>query len=60
MMHEKLLNYVQKIAEMAQTKYNIKSTPSFIINEKVISGALPYSDFKKLIDNILKSKEYFM
>ena len=52
-----LLNYVQKIAEMAQTKYNIKSTPSFIINEKVISGALPYSDFKKLIDNILKSKK---
>ncbi|MCM2344284.1 MAG: DsbA family protein [Alphaproteobacteria bacterium] len=35
----------------AQTKYNIQSTPSFVINDgEVFSGALLFPDFKKKVD----------
>lgn len=43
--------------EEAQTKYNIQSTPSFVINEKeTFSGALPFSEFKKKVDAHMPSK----
>jgi protein-disulfide isomerase len=32
----------------------VTGTPSFVINGRVLSGALPYSDFEKLIDAALR------
>lgn len=44
---------VAKIQE-ADKKYGIKSTPSFVINEKeTFSGALPFAEFKKKVDPYL-------
>jgi len=37
-----------------QGEFNIRSTPSFLINGKLIEGNKPFSDFKKIIDNLLK------
>lgn len=34
----------------------VNSTPTFFINDQKTSGALPYSEFKSAIDNILKIK----
>ena len=52
--NEHLLKYIQEVAEKGQKQFQINSTPSFIINGKIISGALPYVDFKKAIDSALK------
>ena len=49
-----LLNQIQKTAEHGQNKYNIKSTPSFVINGKLISGNVPFEDFKTVIDTAIK------
>lgn len=40
-----------------QTLYGIDSTPSFRIGKEKFSGALPYEDFKKLIDEALAEKK---
>ena len=37
----------------AQNEFNIKSTPSFLINGKLIEGNKSIKEFKKIIDNIL-------
>jgi protein-disulfide isomerase len=37
----------------AQKKYQIKSTPTIIINEKKYSGKIDYKQFKKIIDKNL-------
>jgi protein-disulfide isomerase len=39
--------------EMAQ-RYRIDSTPSFLINGKLVKGALPFAEFKKLIERELQ------
>lgn len=36
--------------ETAETKYKVTSTPSFIINEKLVSGAVSFNDFSKAVD----------
>ena len=36
--------------EEAEKKYKVTSTPSFIINEKLTSGAISYADFEKAVD----------
>ena len=44
---------LQKIRSNQQAdagKYKIESTPSFLINGKLISGSLPYEEFKKLLE----------
>ena len=37
----------------AQEEFNIKSTPSFIINGKLLEGNKPIKDFRQIIDKIL-------
>ena len=37
----------------AQNEFNIKSTPSFIINGKILEGNKPIKDFRQIIDKIL-------
>jgi len=49
-----LLNFIQKMAREGQKEYGINSTPSFVLGGKTIPGALPFEDFKKLIDAELK------
>ena len=49
-----LLKHIQEVAEKGQKQFQINSTPSFVINGKVISGAVPYEDFEKAIDSALK------
>ena len=52
--YQPLLESIRKGAETANEKLKINSTPSFIIDGDVISGALPYEHFKKAIDKALK------
>ena len=37
----------------AQNQFNIKSTPSFIINGKLIEGNKSIKEFRQIIDKIL-------
>ena len=37
----------------AQNEFSIKSTPSFIINGRLIEGNKPIKDFRQIIDKIL-------
>jgi protein-disulfide isomerase len=45
-------NEVVKRAEEGQAKYAIDSTPSFIINGRKVSGALPLGDFVKVLEQV--------
>jgi len=49
---EKLIDSIIKIRSVAEEKYKINSTPSFIINEKKYS-AMPYENFEKIIENLI-------
>ena len=40
----------------AQSEFNIKSTPSFIINGTLIEGNKPIKDFRQIIDKILSEQ----
>ncbi len=40
----------------AQSEFNIKSTPSFIINGTFIEGNKPIKDFRQIIDKILSEQ----
>ena len=53
--NQTLLDELISIKDQAITDYNINSTPSFVINGKVITGNKPYSTFKKEIDKVLES-----
>ncbi len=37
----------------AQSEFNIKSTPSFLINGLLVEGNKPFKDFKQIIDKLL-------
>jgi protein-disulfide isomerase len=41
----------------AQKKYNIQSTPTILVNEKIYKGDHSYKPFKKIIEKILKKYE---
>ena len=50
--NEQLVDNILKISSDAEKKYNINSTPSFIINEKKYS-AMSYENFEKIIENLI-------
>lgn len=52
-----LLASIQKRAEEGQKEFGIDSTPTFIINGKKISGAVPYEQFAEAIDAALAAKK---
>ena len=52
--YQPLLEKIRSGADMANEKLKINSTPTFIIGDERIVGAMPYEDFKKAIDKALK------
>ncbi len=53
-----LRDFITKGIQEAQTKHKVSSTPTFVINDTtVVSGALPYAEFKKAIDEALTAGE---
>ena len=50
----KMTSEVQKDFEDGE-KYGVSGTPAFFINGKMLSGAQPFSEFKKIIDEELKN-----
>ena len=49
---EQIVDNILKSRSDAEKKYNITSTPSFIINEKKYS-AMSYETFEKIIENLI-------
>ena len=49
-------NILQGLIE-AQSEYNIKTTPSFLINDTLLEGNKSFKNFKKIIDNKLNNIE---
>ena len=54
---QKKQEIIQNISKEAQAKYGIKSTPSFVVNGVLLSGAQPYGDLKKIINSALKKSK---
>jgi len=48
----KLRNWILQEQTMAQKKYGIDSTPSFVIGGKVYPGEMPYDEFVKLLPGV--------
>jgi len=50
--------YIEEIQADATdaTRVGISGTPSFVINGRILIGALPFSEFKKVIDEELAAK----
>ena len=44
-----LANAIQERARAGSKTYNIESTPTLVINGKVVEGALPYEEFDKIL-----------
>lgn len=53
LINEPLLNAIRSRAQADGKKHGIDSTPTFIIEEKKVSGAYPFDHFKKIIDDAL-------
>jgi protein-disulfide isomerase len=51
-----LFQGLQKIAEEGRKAHDIQSTPTFLINGTKISGALPFAEFEKAINQALAKK----
>ena len=46
----KLKQAILAAQEAAEKKSKVTSTPSFIINDKLVAGAVPYADFAKAVE----------
>ena len=51
--NQDLLKFVQSERDNASALYDIKSTPSFVLDGKLISGAQPFDAFKAALDKSL-------
>jgi protein-disulfide isomerase len=54
MKYQPLLDKIRSAADTAHEKLKINSTPTFIVGDERIVGAMPYEAFKKAIDKALK------
>lgn len=54
MQAQAILDGIRQGAAYAQQNHNINSTPTFLIEGQVISGAMPFEHFKKAIEKALK------
>ena len=52
--NEELTNFVVQQRVDAQKEYSVESTPTFVINGKKLAGALPFAEFKTVIDGFLE------
>lgn len=51
---QSLLEHIRRGALVGQEDFKINSTPSFVIDNEIISGAQPFEVFQKAIDKALK------
>lgn len=51
--YQDLLTHIRQNAQIAIDKHKINSTPTFLINGELLSGAQPFETFKKIIDKAL-------
>ncbi|MEE8394189.1 MAG: DsbA family protein [Rhodospirillales bacterium] len=51
---EPLMQAIQKRQKEGETEYGVNSTPTFFINGIEVKGALPFEEYKKVIDKALK------
>ena len=52
--NQELLDGILARQKEAEAKYEINSTPSFVINGTMVNGALPFEKFKTVIDSKLE------
>ena len=55
--NEALFKGIQERAAEARTRFGIESTPTFLIDGKMVIGALPFEDFQTVIEEALKRKK---
>ena len=48
--NEALFQGIRKVQLEGKQKFEVNATPTFIINDEKISGARPYEDFRKILD----------
>lgn len=51
--NEALFNGIRERQEAADKKFDINSTPTFLIGDQRIVGSQPFAEFKKIIDSML-------
>ena len=51
-----LANGILKTRLEAEQQYNVRSTPTFVLGDRVIEGALPYEQFKQIIDDVIAGR----
>ena len=54
--NSELLQAIQQRAEAARREYDIRSTPTFIVNGKKIVGATGFEDFQEVIEQQLEAR----
>ena len=54
--NEGLMTAIRKRAAAAKDKFGINSTPTFVIDGKVVPGALPFGEFQKILDEAVAKK----
>jgi protein-disulfide isomerase len=54
LVNEPLMTNIREQAADAQQKFGIDSTPTFIIEGKKVTGALPFEDFRDIIEKALE------
>ncbi len=55
--NQPLLNAIQANTKAAVKRYGLDSTPSFVVNDKVVAnGALSYAEFAAILDKALAAK----
>ena len=52
-----LSNAIRKVAEDAQRDFGIQSTPTFVIDDKSVPGALTFDELRTIIDRALAGKD---
>ena len=53
MKNEKIFEHVKSVAERGSKVFGVNSTPTFFINGEKVEGAIPYADFKTILDKHL-------
>jgi len=51
--NQALMDHIQGVAKHGQDKFDVNSTPTFIIDDEKIEGAQNFETFKKIIDKAL-------
>ena len=49
--NSELQKHLESLREIASTEYDVSSTPTFFINGEELVGAVPFEEFKKVIDS---------